>query len=224
LKKGATDYSYLIKKQMTLKEYILILFGWINKIISYRNSIKNNKSNVELEIISKFQTNGALLYHSEIFSFILKRVYSNAGDYQRIQYYLDKISANQRSLVLILKCLKQRTSAYGGTYKNIQWSFIEPIEEIVELKEKPSSSSFDKIWSGCGFQNDEIKTEFQNDFIENKLDPYDTNLKLKTYLHPSSNSPAWKQPVLDNYGDFVEAVFRSEIFQIFSNAFRPAPS
>ncbi len=67
---------------------------------------------------------------------------------------------------------------------------IKPIEEIVELKEKPSSSSFDKIWSACGFQNDEIKTEFQNDFIENKLDPYDTNLKLKTYLHPSSNSPA----------------------------------
>ena len=44
LNKGTADYFYLIQKKMSLKEYILILFGWINEIISFRNSIRNNKS------------------------------------------------------------------------------------------------------------------------------------------------------------------------------------
>jgi hypothetical protein len=35
-----------------------------------------------------------------------------------------------------------------------------------------------------------------------------------------SNSPARKRLVPSNSGDFVEAVFRPEIFKIFSNAFR----
>jgi len=169
-------------KQMPLKEYISILFDWINYIISNRNSIKNNESNVELKIILKFQTIGEGLYHSEIFRSILKQVVSNVDDYERILYYLDKVSAHKQSLDLILKSLEQHTSAYGETYKNIQWLFIEPIQETVELKETPSSS-FDQIWSACGFQNDEIKTKFQDDYIENKLHPYDANLQLKTCLH-----------------------------------------
>jgi hypothetical protein len=181
-KKGSADYTYLKKKQMPLKEYISILFDWINYIISNRNSIKNNESNVELKIILKFQTTGGGLYHSEIFRSILKQVVSNVDDYERILYYLDKVSAHKQSLDLILKSLEQHTSAYGETYKNIQWLFIEPIQDIVELKETPSSS-FDQIWSACGFQNDEIKTEFQDDYIKNKLHPYDTNLKLETCLH-----------------------------------------
>jgi hypothetical protein len=181
-KKGSADYTSLKKKKMPLKEYILILFDWINYIISNRSSIKNNKSNVELKIISKFQTTGEVLYHSEIFRSILKQVVSNVDDYERIRYYLDKVSAHKRSLDLILKSLEQHTSAYGDTYKNIQWLFIEPIQGTVELKETPSSS-FDRMWSECGFQNDQIKTQFQDDYIENKLHPYDTNLQLETCLH-----------------------------------------
>jgi hypothetical protein len=48
-------------------------------------------------------------------------------------------------------------------------------------------------------------------------------LKQLIYL-PRSNSPARKRPVPDNSGDFIEAVFRSENFRIFSNAFRPVPA
>ncbi|CAF1538872.1 unnamed protein product [Rotaria sp. Silwood1] len=182
LKKGTADYFHLKKKQMILKEYILILFDWINYIISNRNSIRKNKSNVELKIILKFQTIGKALYYSEIFNFILKQVYSNVDDYQHILYYLDKVSAHKRSLDLIIKVLKQRTFDYGEIYKNIQWYFIKPIESIVSLEEKPSLS-FDKIWSACGCQNDDIKIKFQNDYIKNQLDSYDTNLKLITCLH-----------------------------------------
>ncbi len=36
---------------------------------------------------------------------------------------------------------------------------------------------------------------------------------------PRSNSPARKRPVPGNSGDFVEAVFRPEIFRIFSGVF-----
>jgi hypothetical protein len=117
-----------------------------------------------------------------MFRSILKQAYSNVDDYERILYYLDKVSAHKRSLDLILKSLEQHTSAYGDTYKNIQWLFIKPIQDTVELKETPSSS-FDQIWSECGFQNDQIKTQFQDDYIENKLHPYDTNLQLETCLH-----------------------------------------
>ncbi len=39
--------------------------------------------------------------------------------------------------------------------------------------------------------------------------------------NPRSNSPAWKRPVPGNSGDFVEAVFRPEIFRIFPGDFRP---
>jgi hypothetical protein len=181
-KKGSADYTYLKNKQMPLKKYISLLFDWINYIISNRNSIKNNESNVELKIILKFQTTGAFLYHSEIFRSILKQVLSNVDDYERVLYYLDKVSAHKRSLNLIRKCLEQHTSEYGETYKNIQWLFIEPIQDTVELKETPSSS-FDQIWSKCGFKNDQIKTKFQADYIGDKFHPYDTNLKLDTCLH-----------------------------------------
>jgi dUTPase len=48
-------------------------------------------------------------------------------------------------------------------------------------------------------------------------------LKIFYQVVPRSNSPARKRLVPDNYGGFVEAVFRPEIFRIFSNAFRPVP-
>ena len=45
--------------------------------------------------------------------------------------------------------------------------------------------------------------------------------KLK---HPRSNRTARKRPVPWNSGDFVEAVFRPEIFRIFSDDFRSVPA
>ncbi len=44
---------------------------------------------------------------------------------------------------------------------------------------------------------------------------------LPEFTMPSSNSPVRKWPVLGNYGDFVEAVFRPEIFWIFSGRLLP---
>jgi len=41
---------------------------------------------------------------------------------------------------------------------------------------------------------------------------------------PRSNSPARKRSVRGNSGNFVKAVFRPEIFRIFSNAFRTVPA
>ncbi|CAF4249240.1 unnamed protein product, partial [Rotaria sordida] len=122
------------------------------------------------------------LHNSEIFRSILSKVYSVGNDAERILYYLDKVSAQQRSLNLILKTLNKRKFEYGEIYKNIQWSFIEPIQTIVELKERPSSSC-DKIWLACGLGNDEIKKEYQDRFIENKFVEYDSSLKLSTCLH-----------------------------------------
>ncbi|CAF2155575.1 unnamed protein product [Rotaria magnacalcarata] len=182
LNQGSPDYVYLKEKQMSLKEYILILFDWVNDIISYRDSIRSTKDKHELETILEFQTTGALLYHSEILRSVLSKVYSLVDDYERILYYLDNVSAHQRSLDLILKCLRQRKSEYGEIYKNIQWSFIEPIENIVELNETPSFS-FDKIWLACGLEDIEIKTDFKKDYIQDKFDSYDKNSELKTCLH-----------------------------------------
>ncbi|CAF3428384.1 unnamed protein product [Rotaria sp. Silwood1] len=136
-KKSSADYYYLKEKSRSLEEYILTLFNWINYIISNRHAIKNNKNNVELKIILEFQVTGELLYDSEIFCSMLSKVYSIDNDAERILYYLDKVSAHQRSLNLILKTLHKRKSEYGEIYKNIQWSFIEPIEQIVELKTTP---------------------------------------------------------------------------------------
>ncbi|CAF5000268.1 unnamed protein product, partial [Rotaria sp. Silwood1] len=42
---------------------------------------------------------------------------------------------------------------------------------------------FDKIWLECRLGNDEIKKEFQDKFIQNKFNSYDSNLKLSTCLH-----------------------------------------
>ncbi|CAF3562128.1 unnamed protein product [Rotaria sp. Silwood1] len=164
------------------KKYILKLFNWIDYITSNRHAIKNNKNNVELEIILKFQVFGEFLYNSEIFRSILSKVYSIGNGVERILYYLDRVSAHHRSLNLIVKTLEKRKSEYGEIYKNIQWSFIEPIKTIVELKTTPSSS-FDKIWLACRLGNDETKKEFQDKFIQNKFNSYDTNLKLSTCLH-----------------------------------------
>ncbi|CAF1434217.1 unnamed protein product [Rotaria sordida] len=182
LKKGSPEYYYLKQKNILLKEFILKLYNWIDYIISNRHAIKNNKNNVELEIILKFQVIGELLYNSEIFRSILSKVYSIGNDVERILYYLDRVSAHHQSLSLIVKTLQRRKSECDQIYKNIQWSFIEPIQTIVELKETPSSS-FDKIWLACGLGNDEIKKEFQDKFIQNKFHSYDSNLKLSTCLH-----------------------------------------
>ncbi|CAF1283527.1 unnamed protein product [Rotaria sordida] len=76
LKKGSPEYYYLKQKNILLKEFILKLYNWIDYIISNRHAIKNNKNNVELEIILKFQVIGELLYNSEIFRSILSKVYS----------------------------------------------------------------------------------------------------------------------------------------------------
>ncbi|CAF3416867.1 unnamed protein product [Rotaria sp. Silwood1] len=165
LNKDSTDYYHLKENKMSLKEYILILFNWVNYIISNRDPIRNNESNLELKIIWKFQATAELLYHSEIFRSMLSIVYS-IDNVERILYYLDKVSAHRRSFNLILKTLNKRKSEY----------------DIVELKETPSSS-FDKIWSACGLHNDQTKTAFHNEYIQNKLVQYDTNLKLQTCLH-----------------------------------------
>ncbi|CAF4831230.1 unnamed protein product, partial [Rotaria sp. Silwood2] len=45
------------------------------------------------------------------------------------------------------------------------------------------SSSFDKIWLACRLENDETKKEFQDKFIENKFNSYDSSFKLSTCLH-----------------------------------------
>ncbi|CAF3172262.1 unnamed protein product [Rotaria socialis] len=181
LNRGSADYYYLKEKKISLKEYILILFDWVNDIISYRDSIRSTKDKLELKTILQFQATGALLYHSEIFRSVLSKVYSIVDDYERILYYLDKVSAHQRSLHLILKILEQRKSEYGEIYKNIQWSFIEPIENIVKLNETPSFS-FDKIWLACGLEDNEIKIDFKKDYIQDKFDSYDKNSELKTCL------------------------------------------
>ncbi|CAF4810026.1 unnamed protein product, partial [Rotaria sp. Silwood2] len=168
---------YLKQKNILLKDYILILFDWIKFITLNRDAIKNNKNNVEIKIILKFQVIGEFLYNSEIFRSILSKVYSNSNDAERIIYYLDKVSAHRRSLNLILKTLEKRKSEYGEIYKNIQWSFIDPIKTIIELKETPSSS-FDKILLECDLANDETKTKLQDEFIKNKFNSYDSSLKL----------------------------------------------
>ncbi|CAF3290835.1 unnamed protein product, partial [Rotaria sp. Silwood2] len=193
LKKGSPDYCYLKEKNILLKEYILKLFNWIDYITSNRHAIKNNKNNVEPEIILKFQVIGEFLYNCEIFRSILSKAdsinnvsinndsikydsinndsFSNdsiSNNAERILYYLDRVSAHHRSLNSILNTLEKNKSEYGEIYKNIQWSFIEPIKTIVELKTTPSSS-FNKIWLACRLGNDEIKKEFQDKFIQNKF-------------------------------------------------------
>lgn len=87
---------------------------------------------------------------------------------------------------MILKCLKQGKSGYGQTFKNIQWSFIESIENIFMLNETPSSSSsssFGKIWLAWGLPDDETKTNFQNEYITDKFDSLDKSSQLQTCLH-----------------------------------------
>ncbi|CAF1240107.1 unnamed protein product [Didymodactylos carnosus] len=171
---------------MPLKGYILVLFSWIKDTFSQRDSIRKSRNTVGIKTIEKFQGCCQLLYHSDIFRSIVSYVYyinnSNVRGYDRILYYLDKVSAHMRSLDLILKCLEQRKLEYGETYKNIQWYFIKPIENIVELNETPSSS-FDKIWSACGLPDDQTKVDFKCEYIKDKFDTYDSTLKLSTCLH-----------------------------------------
>ncbi|CAF4726773.1 unnamed protein product, partial [Rotaria sp. Silwood2] len=71
---------------------------------------------------------------------------------------------------------------YGEIYENIQWYFIEPIENIVKLNEAPSSS-FDKIWLTCDLPNGQTKIDFQSKYFGKKLDDYDSKLELSTCLH-----------------------------------------
>ncbi|CAF3689146.1 unnamed protein product, partial [Rotaria sp. Silwood1] len=119
--------------------YISTLFTWVNGILSYRESIKPNKNNIELEITEYFQMFCELLYHSNIFHSIILNIYSRVDDSDGIIYYLDKVSVRIRSLDLISKLLEEQTFNYADIYINIQWYFIEPTEYIVDLIETPSA-------------------------------------------------------------------------------------
>ena len=182
LTKGSADYTYLRKRKMPLKEYITKLFTWINRILLLRESIRNDKKNLDLRTIEKFQQCSELLYSPTIFRSIVLYQYPAVDDCERIQYYIDKTSAHIRSLSLLLLCLQKRTSEYGEIYKNMQWYFIEPIQFTVNL-EKPLSLTFDQIWKDCNLPEDQEKTDFKRQYIGDKFLPYDSSLKLSTSLH-----------------------------------------
>ncbi|CAF4070990.1 unnamed protein product, partial [Rotaria sp. Silwood1] len=180
---GSVDYIYLQEQKISLKEFISILLSRVKNILLRHDSIKINKNKSEPKIIKIFQLYCESLYHSKIFRSLLSQVYSNVDDHKRIIYYLHKVSAHVRSLDVILKCLDRRIFDYGEIYQNIQWYFIESIENIIDLNEAPSLS-FDKIWSAFDLlDDDELKNDFKQKYIGNKFVEYDTKLKLSTCLH-----------------------------------------
>ncbi|CAF4753381.1 unnamed protein product, partial [Rotaria sp. Silwood2] len=65
------DHLYLIEQNISLKEYISILFNWVKRIVSIRESMKNDKYNINLNTIENFQECCELLYYSETFRSIL---------------------------------------------------------------------------------------------------------------------------------------------------------
>ena len=167
---------------MPLEEYIAILFTWIKKMLALRDSIAKDEKNSSLEDIEKFNQYSESLYHSAVFRSIVSYVYPAANEHDRIQYYLDKVSAHERSLQLILTCLEQRKSEYGEIYRNIKWKLIEPVEKTIELNEKPSMT-FDRIWLESGLPDDDTKTDFKLKYIGNRLDEFDQNSTLSICIH-----------------------------------------
>jgi hypothetical protein len=182
ISKGSPDYVYLKAKDTPLNEYISMLFTWVKDIISLRDLIEKDKKKTKLKTLETIQAHCEVLYYSKIFGLTLKYVHSIVHDHDHILYYLDKVSAHKRSVDLLLKCLEKRKADYGEMYKDIQWYFIEPIENTVELKEQPLLS-FDKIWLDCGLPNDQTKIDFKLKFIGNQLDKYDKELKIETCIH-----------------------------------------
>ncbi|CAF3819877.1 unnamed protein product [Rotaria sp. Silwood1] len=182
ISKRSADYIYIKVQKMSLKEYIQILFSWINRIVLLRKSIIEDKNNVDLKTIENFQIYAELLYSSAIFRLILSYTNVTIDYYQYIQYYIEKVSAHLRSLDSILICLQQRTSELCEIYKNIEWYFIEPIETIVELNEA-LSSSFDQIWKDANLPEGDMKRKFIDEHIGNKFDNYKKGSTLTTYLH-----------------------------------------
>ncbi|CAF1122273.1 unnamed protein product [Adineta steineri] len=182
LNKGSADYIYLKEQNMLLNEYILVLFDWIKNLTLLRNSIEKDKNNPELKTIQKFQDLCKILYYSKILYSIIKYIYPNVIEHDRLLYCLDKMSVHVRSLDLILICLEQRKFDYGEIYKNIKWRFIEPTQNIIELNEKPSVT-FDNLRSNCKLPDDSTKLDFKDKYIQNQFDGYDKSLELSTCIH-----------------------------------------
>ncbi|CAF3408460.1 unnamed protein product [Rotaria sp. Silwood2] len=180
--KSMIDYINLKEENIPLKEYISILFNWIKRIISIRESMKNDKYNIDVNKIENFQECCELLLYSKIFRSIVSYIYSVIHVHERILYYLNKVSEHLKSFDLIFKTLERRKFDYGEIYKNIQWYFIEPIKNIVKLNEAPSSS-FDKIWLTCDLADGQTKIDFKREYIGNKFVDYDSKLELSTCLH-----------------------------------------
>ncbi len=146
-----------------------------------RRRFQRSESSTCVENIEKFNQYSESLYHSSIFRLIVSYVYPTVHEHDRIQYYLEKVSAHERSLDLILKCLERRKNEYGQIYQNIKWKLIEPIEKTVQLNEKPSVV-FDQIWLEFGLPDDETKIDFELKYIGNRLDEYDQDLTLSIFF------------------------------------------
>ncbi|CAF2226879.1 unnamed protein product, partial [Rotaria magnacalcarata] len=63
LNKVFRNFIYLKEKNISLKDYISLLFTWVKYILFYRDLIIENKCNPKLKTIEDFQEYRQLVYH-----------------------------------------------------------------------------------------------------------------------------------------------------------------
>ncbi|CAF1304238.1 unnamed protein product [Rotaria magnacalcarata] len=99
-----------------------------------------------------------------------------------------------------------------ATFQTYQ-STITPFQSSTPLTttKTPSAASPGQVISTF-FNNDTLSKHQNQDFQTHKI----KNTCPLLAIYPRSNSPAWKRPVLSSFVDFVEAVFRLEIFPVLS--------
>ncbi|UJR38352.1 hypothetical protein I4U23_031022 [Adineta vaga] len=131
------------EKNQSEEDYVQFLFDQLAKFITIREQLIHNKENPTDHQLPSATELATILYSSRLFQFMLNHLDENTGTGS---YYFEKISAHDRSLQILFKCLHVRTDYVIDLYKNITWKLISSIETIKYLSITPRQA-FENIFT-----------------------------------------------------------------------------
>ena len=147
----ATEKVYLLSKNFTEEDYVQILFTKLAEFLTARDELIDNQSNPTDKQLAVATRRAFVLYESRLFRYILGQ---SDGTAIKGVCYFEKISAHERSINLLLKCLLYRKDQLSSIYQNISWKLIPSIENEQPLTITPRQA-FERIFSQLPRSTDE---------------------------------------------------------------------
>lgn len=143
MRRVVSSTNFALIQNSTEEDYVQIVFTKLAEFLTARDELIENQSSPTDKRLVFAMARAFMLYDSRLFRYILDH---SDGTAERGVYDFEKISAHERSINLLLKCLKYRKDQLSSVYQNIAWKLVPPIEEVRPLIVTPKQA-FEQIFS-----------------------------------------------------------------------------